>query len=90
MSSPVPTPWWHPIAHFSRHVLSSAVLFLLLVVVQVSMTLLLNFSMTALQMPIFTKLTLELAERTLVVVDMVIYFLYVSWLAWRAIKEMTQ
>jgi hypothetical protein len=35
-------------------------------------------------------LILELAERVLVILDVVLFFVYLSWMAWRAIKEMIE
>lgn len=82
------TPWWRPIALFGRHMLNGAAVFFILTIVQISGTLLLHFITSLLQIPVFTSLTLELAERVLVIVDTTLYFLYLSWMAWKAIKEM--
>jgi len=82
------TPWWRPIALFGRHMLNGTAVFLMLTIAEVSGTVLLHFITSLLQIPVFTSRTLELAERALVVVDMAFYFLFISWMAWKAIKEM--
>jgi len=90
LSNPYKTAWWRPVIHFGRHVLLSAALFLLLFAVEIGLTLLLQFTTAALQIPLFTARTLELAEHALVVLDVMLYFFYVSWMGWHAIKEMIQ
>ena len=83
------SPWW-PVKLFGRHLLSGSAIFLILAAVQIALALLVHFALAMLHIPIFTARSLELAERVLVIVDIALFFLYLSWMAWRAIKEMIE
>jgi hypothetical protein len=81
--------WWRPIARFLGHLFSGTVIFLMLCAASVGLSLILHF-LQRYQVPAFTIWVLTGLENTILVVDAVLFAVYLAVTATQALREMLE
>lgn len=79
--------WWRPIARFLGHFFAGTVIFTMLCAVSVSLSLMMHSLQANFEVPALTILVLTGLENTILVVDAVLFAVYLAATATRALRE---
>ena len=81
--------WWRPIAHFAGHTIVGCTVFLIFGSVSVGLALLVQF-LERVNIPSMTLNMLSFIEHVILIVDRILFVVYVGIAGIGAIKEMTE
>lgn len=83
------TPWWKPVAHFAAHTTIGTVLFGIIAIPAVALNLLVAW-LAGLHVGAFIITVLTFLEDAILLIDALLYLVYLGVTAKRAIKEMCE
>jgi hypothetical protein len=81
--------WWQPIVHFAGHTLAGTIMFILFGAVSVVLAMLVQY-LEASKVPVFTLAVLSFVEHVILIVDSVLYLIYLAVAGWEAVKEIVE
>ncbi len=82
-------PWWKPIWHFAAHTITGTGIFVVIALPAVGLSMLIHY-LEGGSVPKFTLLVLTVLEHAILIVDSVLFLVYLGFTSVRAIKEMNQ
>lgn len=82
--------WWQPIAHFAGHTITGTLIFCIIATPAIGLSMLVHWLEKVDEVSRFTIIVLTYLEHAILIVDAVLFVVYLGFTAIHALKEMKQ